>query len=550
MKDRIEYLRSEISRHDELYFVQNRPEISDDQYDAMFAKLVELEQEYPEYADPNSPSARVGSDLANRFRIHQHPVPMLSIKSLFTEEAAKNEINNYLNSPPSQGGVPAGGGGNSRFFVMAKYDGIAIELHYNKAGELTLALTRGNGYQGSDVTANIRTIVAIPKKIPPQDNGCIVRGEIFLTQKEFRRLNRLRKKNGFELYTNIRNAAASLVRAKQSSQTAVANLSAVFFYVRSSNYPDSKFESYFSGMRTWLTINGFNNPESWGYQPEADEVVNLDKLMQVVRNVLNTKHDFPFDGAVVRLETAYNNSNTRYQTGTWAVKTNSPVWETTLRFVSWNVSKKGKLTPIAHFEPFTEAGSTFTRANLGSIENIQELALYENARIHVQIAGFTTPQVIYCEKANSDGNCPPASRGTRPEAGGGITAPVICPCCHQPLSDGRCINKTGCPAFENNTHDSGLFDNYRIAIQVPRNPDDGPGIYRTACIGHDAIIVRTKKNVHDYMLLANDIKTVAHIGVTVGRMAAGPHTFEKESDEELLQMAREEIRRSNQLLNF
>jgi len=501
MKERINLLRSEIARHNQLYYVDDNPEISDRQFDAMFAKLVELETEYPEYADPNSPTQRVGSDLSNNFTKRKHPHPMLSIQTLFIiDEKAKKEMAKH----------------EKPYFISAKYDGAAIELNYNAKGALVNALTRGNGYDGHDVTDNIRTIKSIPLNLK-NDRGCAftVRGEIFLTYAAFNTINRTRKKRGQPLYENIRNAAASLLKAKTPAQTSEAELSAVFFYYREH-----------TEMATIVQIANLNH---YGFQmPYVKVCSSLDDALFQAEKINAQKHPFPTDGAVIKSNVSGNTSNKRYQTGAWAIKTNSPVWETPLRFVSWNVSSQGKLTPVAHYDLFTDCGSTFAKASLISINNIKELNLREGATVQVQIAGFTTPQIIA------------ANGGTKP-----IEVPTICPDCHQPLVDNRCVNTEWCPAF-GFTADQVKFP-HQVQIDLPRSPIDGPGIFKMACIDHNAIVVRTESNKHDYVLMADSLDTVAKIGVQFGLYSPGPFRFEKPSVKDLkqsLQQLRENEKRS------
>lgn len=507
MQKRIEKLRSQINKHNHYYHVLNHPEISDQQFDEMFEKLIELEKHYPEFADPNSPTQRVGSDLTHNLTRLPHPSPMRSIQSFYNDKKLLRAM---------------GAADSDPLIITPKYDGIAIELTYQN-GELEKALTRGNGNTGGNVTPNARTIKQIPLSLYSSmpHAPCtllILRGEVFVTEKELTRLNRARKKEKKEPLPNCRAAAATLLKAKRSITTSAANLSIVFFYAECGGECPPSGDEERQRRRGSLSV-----PDQLAIlsrlqlpTPETQTAATPAEALNIAAEIAAKQHPFPTDGAVIK---AYNPHNyqptTRTQPGTWAYKPNNPVWETTCRFVSWKVGKTGKVTPLAHFMPFKHNGTEFHKAVI-----TPQLAkqLQPRQTIHVQITGGIIPKVI---KSTTGGVCTPDKGDEIPSGIGG----GHCPYCHQPLTNNRCQNTTYCPAFGHTAETVKQHTGWLYEFPVFKD-FDGNGIYITATQGHNAILVQQKPRKHDMVLITDTLDTAARVGVRIGELDKGPFNFE------------------------
>jgi DNA ligase (NAD+) len=513
MQNRIEKLRSQIHHHNYLYYVLGKPEITDRQYDALFEKLVELEHEYPEFAHPNSPTQRVGSDLAGAvLKSVPHPTPMLSIKSFYNTSS-------LLSSPF--------GAVKGNLLIQPKYDGVAIELHYTN-GQLTRALTRGNGYIGADVTTNIRTIKTIPLVLPKPET-IIIRGEAVIGQAEMKRLNKTRRKLKQPLFNSPRNTVNALVKAQSTTETAAANISFIAW--------DARFQTVHSNQTESRTIDqikslGFLTPPC----QTADSVNQAVTLAEKMANPEN--HNFPTDGAVIKID----NREQQQQAGhtkrnvnwAWALKPNNPSFQTTFRFVSYKVSKQGKITPIAHYRPFTHNGATFTKAKVTSGQ-VCNLGIGD--QITITLAGGIIPKLS--ANITSGNNCSPAR--------GNEALPVVegtngvCPACHQPLTNNRC--QTGwCPSRGNTAETIISHTGWKTVIDLPFTPT-GYDAAQAACLKHNAIVVRKKPNKHQYVIVADSLQTLANVAVTLGEIDPVKNYFEEKSAKQIHEEARQYIQK-------
>lgn len=407
MKDQIEFLTQEIDRHNQCYYIDNDPLIPDSKYDAMFRKLLDLEQQYPEFASPNSPTKRVGSDLSNNFKAYNHPFPMRSINSVYSIDDCVAEITKTK--------VPF-------FSIEHKFDGAAIELHY-KNGELFRALTRGNGTTGEDVTDNIRTNKAIPLTIPVKDE-LVVRGEVVVTEAELKRFNKLRKKQRKEPIATARALAAWAVMAKTPALAATAKTDAVMFELTPVNA--TAFSSY-SQVINHLTLLSFKAP--------AIQPCTVHDLKESIEQFKKTPCHYPTDGIVIKVgHLAQRNKmgwTSRYVRWAWALKEVSSEYTTPFTFINYQISEAGKITPSIEFKPIKHLDTKYKSVKL-SWSQIEQLKLSEQSILKVSIKGNVTAQI----------------NGAIKKQGNPVLLPTNCPCCKEPLqittNDRRCVNEL-CP---------------------------------------------------------------------------------------------------------
>jgi DNA ligase (NAD+) len=546
MKSRIETLRSQINHHNHRYYVLGQPEITDRQYDALFEKLLQLEAEYPEYADPNSPTQRLGSDIAGADLQSvpiPHPTPMLSVKSFYT-------TGDLLSSP--FGGVRGG------FIIQPKYDGIAIELHYT-SGNLTRALTRGNGYQGTDVTANIRTIKTIPLVLPEPET-ITVRGEALITAKEMKRLNKARRKQKQQLFNSPRNTVNALVKAPSTTETAAAGITFIAW-------------SGSGGFRSAHSeLQAINHLHSLGFiTPPCKQANNPEEATQTAMFVAQQDHQLPTDGAVIKL----NSRKQQQQAGhtkrnvkwAWALKPNNPFYTTTLRYISFKISIHGKITPVACFDPFTHNGATFRKAKInakdiswhGNVPLLRGTRTPSNSGdgggVTVTLTGGIIPQINLTE--TSGDNCPPAKGDETPSGvgGGTATATSSCPSCHQPLTfiskkkGYRCTNETWCPSRAHAAKTVMAHTGWETVVELPVTPG-GKEAALAACLGKNAVTVRRVPNKHQYVIVADTLHTLAAVAVRLGEIDPVQHEFEQKSAEQITREAKQHRKKSSFLSKF
>ena len=421
MQQQIKALTEAIRQHDYAYYVLKEPIISDQQYDGMFAKLICLEAEYPEFADPNSPTTRVGSDITNRFRKYPHPEPMLSVRSFYSIHDLRKNVANLVD-----------------YTVEHKLDGISIEIEYRN-GQLYRALTRGNGIEGEDVTDNIRILKSIPLEMPGNES-IVVRGEIIITESGQKEVNKIRRQNKLEPYPNQRNAAASLVMLKNSAELytyAVSGLKAYFYHIVGGK----------DQVTTFLRLQnfGFKTPHFL----HATSLTNAVYLAEIVARDEN-KSDYPTDGVIIKA----NNQTVQKQLGhtmrnvnwAWALKEKSEELITRFHYIDYSVSKNGTVTPVVHFKEVTHQGITYQSAKT-DWQTLESLNLSLLCNIHITIKGSVAAQIT----GSSNNFNPDMIR---------VKLPDCCPACKQPLTVGNntrkcenqsCIEKVGYSELTN-TH--------------------------------------------------------------------------------------------------
>lgn len=406
-KKQIERLRSEIRRHDYLYYVLNQPQISDEQYDKLFAELKKLEQENPQFITPDSPTQRVSERPLEGFATVRHAVPMLSMDNTYNADELREFDERVAKGLGSK---------NYDYVVELKIDGLAISLRYEK-GALVTAATRGDGDVGDDVTANVRTIKAIPlvlideHKIP---DLLEVRGEVYMPTKAFLELNKLRAESGEPLFANPRNAAAGSLKLLDARTTATRNLS--FFAYAAGEMSQLLADNHYQSLQIFKQ---FGLPVN----PNIKKAKNIDEVIEICLGWGDKKDTLKYhiDGMVIKVN-RFDQRDILGATGRaprWCISYKFPAEraQTTVLSIDVQVGKSGILTPVANLAPVQLAGTTVKRASLHNFDEMNRLDVRRGDSVIIEKAGEIIPQVIEVKK-----ELRPA--GTRP-----FEIPKECPNC-------------------------------------------------------------------------------------------------------------------------
>ena len=384
-KQRIEQLRQELNEHNHRYYVENQPTISDYDFDQLMHELQDLESRHPELYDPNSPTQRVGSDLQTEFRQVSHKRPMLSLANTYSEQ----DVRDWYDS------VGKGLAGEP-FEVCCemKYDGLSISLTYVD-GQLTQAVTRGDGVHGDDVTQNVRTIRSIPLALKPCAAHPIphefeIRGEILLPWASFERLNQEREQREEPLFANPRNAASGTLKSLDSRVVASRGLDAYLYYLLGDELPaDGHFENL-EVARAW----GFKISEGMRKVHTVDEILAFIDYWDTARKELPVATD----GIVLKV-------NSLRQQRALGFTAKSPRWAIAYKFkaeractrlleVSYQVGRTGAVTPVANMEPVQLAGTTVRRATLNNEDFIRSFDLHLGDYVYVEKGGEIIPKIV------------------------------------------------------------------------------------------------------------------------------------------------------------
>ncbi|MBP8967261.1 MAG: NAD-dependent DNA ligase LigA [Paludibacteraceae bacterium] len=425
VKEQIEALRQEIEQHNYYYYVLSQPIISDYEYDMKMKQLQELEEKYPEYFDPLSPTQRVGSDITTSFEQAYHTYPMLSLGNTYTEGEVKDfyeRVRKALNEP-------------FELVCELKYDGVSISITYEH-GEIQRAVTRGDGEKGDVVTANIKTIRSIPLRLKGDyPDKFEIRGEVLMPWAVFEALNKEREEQEEPLFANPRNAAAGTIKLQNSAIVASRKLDAYFYYVLGEQLPfDTHFENL-QAARGW----GFKISENIKLCRTLDEVWDFIHFWDKERKNLPV----PIDGIVLKV----NSLEQQRKLGTTA---KSPRWAiaykyqaekalTKLLSVTFQVGRTGTVTPVANLEPVQLSGTTVKRASLHNADIIESLDLHIGDMVYVEKGGEIIPKITGVEKS------------ARPQNGEKVVFIKNCPECNAPLirypgeAAHYCPNENGCP---------------------------------------------------------------------------------------------------------
>ena len=424
IRERIEELRRQLDYHNHRYYVENAPEISDFEFDTLMHELQRLEAEHPEYADPTSPTMRVGSDLCAEFRTVRHRYPMLSLGNTYSTD----ELHEFIERIEREVGP-------TDYVCELKFDGTAISLTYEH-GRLTQAVTRGDGVAGDDVTANVRTIRSVPLRLRGEGWPELfeIRGEILMPYASFDRLNAEREANGEPLFANPRNAAAGTLKQQASSVVARRGLDCTLYQLAGDQLPFTNHWESLRKAREW----GFKVSEHMRICRNAAEIDAFIAHWDEARRSL----PFPTDGVVIKV----NDFALRRQLGftakapKWAVayKFKAEQALTRLESVSFQVGRTGAITPVANLDPVLLAGTTVRRATLHNAEQMALLDIRPGDMVYVEKGGEIIPKITGVELAKRPADSRPFEYITH------------CPVCHTPLvryegeAKHYCPNQSGC----------------------------------------------------------------------------------------------------------
>ncbi|MGN0835069.1 MAG: NAD-dependent DNA ligase LigA [Candidatus Spyradosoma sp.] len=387
-KLRIDALRKEISEHDERYYRHAAPTISDYEYDLLKAELKRLEAEFPQYASADSPTNKVGDDRTGAFEKYRHRMPMQSLDNTYGEGDFAEFFRRVAKDVPAE---------KLDFVVEPKIDGISVSYTYEK-GKFVRATTRGDGEEGDDVSRHAANVAGVPAELKSAPGGVPVpdvieiRGEIFMRNAEFRRINAEREKLGLEPFANPRNLTAGTMKSQNPQETRARRLDTYVYGVGFCE-PPGAFATL-ADLRAALVSWGFPVTEFFGRARDGEAAFAAVRELGELRR----KFDFPTDGAVVKV----NRIDVQRELGE---KANAPRWaiafkyapeqaETTLRAVTLQVGRTGKITPVAELDPVEVAGTTVSRATLHNESQIAAKDLRVGDRVIVEKAGEIIPQVV------------------------------------------------------------------------------------------------------------------------------------------------------------
>ena len=425
VKKRIVKLRQDIEQHNDNYYKLNQPTISDFEFDLLMGDLQALESKFPQFADPNSPTQRVGSDITKEFQQVVHQYPMLSLANSYSAA----EVAEFVQR------VEKFSGDTPDYVCELKLDGTSISLTY-RDGELQRAVTRGDGVQGDDVTANVRTIRSIPLKLHGKFPATFeIRGEIVMPFAVFERLNSEREEQGEQPFANPRNAASGTLKLQNSSIVASRKLDAYFYHILGDSLPaDGHYEL-------------LEQASGWGFQisPHAAKCKNVEEILEFLTVWDKKREELPFatDGVVIKV----NSKRIQEEIGFTA---KSPRWAIAYKFkaervatrllsVDFQVGRTGAVTPVANLEPVQLGGTVVKRASLHNADVIEALGLHTNDTVFVEKGGEIIPKIVGVDTTQRD----PSS--------GVVQFIHNCPECDTQLvrEEGEaawyCPNEDGCP---------------------------------------------------------------------------------------------------------
>ena len=424
-KDRIDQLRALLNEQNYRYYVLNDPLMSDFEYDKLMRELQDLEQANPQYADPNSPTQRVGSDRANQFASVTHRFPMQSLSNTYSRE----EVTDFDTRIQKEVG-------EVEYVCELKFDGTSISLLYEH-GQLVRAATRGDGTVGDDVTENVRTIRSIPLQLRGGGYPDLfeIRGEILMPYKSFERLNREREDIGETPFANPRNAAAGSLKQQSSAVTASRDLDAYLYMLAGDEMPyATHYESLLAARQ-------------WGFKVSDQMKLcrNLDEVMDFIRYWDKARESLPFatDGVVIKV----NSYAMQKQLGSTA---KAPRWAVAYKFkaeqaltrllsVDFQVGRTGAITPVANLEPVQLAGTVVKRASLHNAEQIALLDIRLGDMVYVEKGGEIIPKITEVELSERPAESQPFEFITRcPECGTELVK-------YEGESRHYCPNSSSCP---------------------------------------------------------------------------------------------------------
>ncbi len=427
-ESRMRELERRIEYHNERYYVQAAPEISDAEYDRLFNELKQLEAEHPELASPASPTRRVGGRPLGGFETRRHAVPMQSLDNTYNEDelaAFNRRVLDRLNTDAV------------RYTVEPKIDGVSLSLRYED-GLLVQALTRGNGEQGDDITANVRTIHTVPLRLktdtPPQ--VLEIRGEVFMAKAAFATLNQTREAGGETPFANARNATAGSLKLLDSKTVAKRPLDAVFY-----GHGEVRGLEIETQQKLLELFDTYGVPTPEGVVACA----NFSEVLDAVRDLGERRNEYPYeiDGAVIKVDdiSLRDILGATARAPRWAIayKYAAERAMTRLNSVTVQVGRLGTLTPVAELEPVLLAGSTISRATLHNFRELARKDIRVGDQVEIEKAGEVIPAVVRAVTESRSGQEKPVQK------------PEKCPSCGEPVFESevevalRCVNPE-CPA--------------------------------------------------------------------------------------------------------
>ena len=380
--ERITQLREILHKHNYNYYVLNSPEISDQEFDRLLRELQELEKQYPEYDDPNSPTQRVGSDINNEFVQVPHKYPMLSLSNTYNKEEVAEfyeRVKSSLNGEPFE------------ICCELKYDGLSISLVYEH-GKLVRAVTRGDGVQGDDVTNNVKTIRCIPLQLTEKGypESFEIRGEILMPWTSFEELNRERELKEEPLFANPRNAASGTLKSKNSAVVAKRKLDAFLYYLLGEQIPSDGHYENLQEARKW----GFKISEGMKKASSLQDIYDYIDYWDTERKKLPVATD----GIVLKV-------NSLSQQRALGFTAKSPRWAIAYKFqaeractrlneVTFQVGRTGAVTPVANMDPVLLAGTVVKRATLHNADVMAQLDLHVGDMVYVEKGGEIIPKIV------------------------------------------------------------------------------------------------------------------------------------------------------------
>ncbi|MDA8589278.1 NAD-dependent DNA ligase LigA, partial [Flavobacteriaceae bacterium] len=375
-------LRNEIHKHTHLYYVEDAPIISDYEFDILLNKLVDFENKFPNFFDPNSPTQRVGGKVSKNFQSIEHDFPMYSLDNSYSKEDLENFHNRVLKKISNK---------DLNYLCELKFDGVSINLTYEN-GIFVRAVTRGDGIKGDDVTENVKTIKTIPLKL--KGNFPLkfqIRGEIFIGLKDFNKMNEERAQNGLEPYMNPRNTASGSLKLQDSALVAKRPLQCFLYQVISDNSKTQSDNLNFA--KSW----GFNISNTYKLCNNINEVFQFINDWDKERNNLN----FEIDGVVVKVNQINYQKilgfTSKYPRWAIAYKFKTMQAQTTLKSVSYQIGRTGAVTPVANLDPVLLGGTIVKRASLHNQDQINKLNLHINDRVIIEKGGEIIPKIVGVE---------------------------------------------------------------------------------------------------------------------------------------------------------
>ncbi len=429
-REELKRLRKELEEANYKYYVLNMPTLSDREFDEKMHRLQALEAQFPDLFDPKSPTQHVGSDLGKKgFETVRHKYPMLSLANSYSRE----EIEDWVRKLPS----------NAEIVCELKFDGLSISLWYEH-GQLVKALTRGDGVQGDDVIANIKTIPSIPWRIDRTDipDFFELRGEVLLPWERFEALNKEREEQEEPLFANPRNAASGTLKLQDPKEVARRGLEAYLYYMLGENLPG---KTHYERLET---------AKQWGFHiSDAIRVCkNVDEVMAYIAYWDTERKNLPVatDGIVLKVNNLAQQEELGYtaKTPRWAIAYKFPAEKqlTLLKEITYQVGRTGVVTPVANLEPVQLSGTIVQRATLHNEDFIRSLDIRPGDRVWVEKGGEIIPKIVGRADRNDEMSATPSLND-----GMMYSFPDVCPECGTPLvrvegeAAWRCPNEAGCP---------------------------------------------------------------------------------------------------------